>query len=238
MTTFDDFDRRLSSFLDEGPVRAPERAADAAIAWCQAHPRRRDPLAALRRDPMSRPAMWSARPVLVFAVLGLLLAMSLAVVIGSQPRQPTVVPPDPSVPAESAPPASDRPAPSVPASPGEISVDIVDSNGVTKTVVITDESGLLENAFAWEADINREQRGEIEVNQLGADEGGGLNGIVVQWLDLSCPDDVLMTVDEAARNVTVEGASCGVDAIGVDHGVWLEFSEPVPAEEVTAEIVR
>ena len=82
------------------------------------------------------------------------------------------------------------------------------------------------------------QLGEIEVHQLPADEGGGGDGLIVQWLDLSCPDDVAMTIDASARAITVAAQSCPVDAVGSDHGVWLDFSVDVPADEVTVDLLR
>lgn len=237
MTTFDNLDRQLASFLDDGPVRAPDRSVEAAIAHCYANPRRRDPLRLLRRDPMARPATWSARPALVFAVLGLLLVMSAAALFVGSQRQPAVAPPTPELTPS---PSAGPPASPSPAGPTTSEVEIVDSNGLSKTVVVTDESGLLEQAIPWEADIDRPQRGEIEVNQLPADEGGGQDGLIVQWLDLSCPNDVLLTVGPDARTVTVTVSSdgCESDAIGVDHGIWLDFSENVPADEVSVELVR
>jgi hypothetical protein len=159
--------------------------------------------------------------------------------VGSQ-RQPSVVPPSPTDSPSASPsaPPSASPRPSVAPSPRTFSVVITDSNGVDKTVVVTDASGLLEQALPWEADIDRPQLGEIEVHQLPADEGGGADGLIVQWLDLSCPDDVAMTIDAAARQITVAVQSCPVDAVGTDHGVWLDFSVEVPADEVSVSLDR
>jgi hypothetical protein len=240
MTAFDNFDRRLASFLDEGPVRAPERPVEAAIAHAAAHPRRRDLFGPLRRDVMARPMLWGARPVLVFAVLGLLLVVSgAAFIVGSQ-RQPSVAPPTPPAESPSSPQPSASPSPSTVPTPATFPVVITDSNGLEKTVIVTDASGLLEQALPWEANIDRPQRGEIEANQLPADEGGGQDGVIVQWLDLSCPNDVLLSIDAGARRivVTVDSTGCEADAIGVDHGVWLDFSVPVPADEVSVELER
>ena len=47
-----DLDRRLTDWLGEGPTSAPEPSIIAALGHARAHPRRPDPLAILRRDPM------------------------------------------------------------------------------------------------------------------------------------------------------------------------------------------
>ena len=93
MTSPNDFDRRLGAWLDEGPGHAPERTIDAALAHARAHPRRRDPLAVLRRDPMSGNGFAGAlRPLPLVAVLGLILVAALGVAtVGGFFRQPAVV---------------------------------------------------------------------------------------------------------------------------------------------------
>ena len=49
-----DLDRRLSDWIQDGPTGAPEHSIAAALGHARANPRRRDPLAVLRRDPMGR----------------------------------------------------------------------------------------------------------------------------------------------------------------------------------------
>jgi hypothetical protein len=241
MTAFgNDFDRRLASFLDDGPTRAPERAVDVAIAHAHAHPRRPDPFRALRRDVMARPMLWGARPVLVFAALGLLLVMSLAAVyVGSQ-RQPSVLPPSPTeTPAPSPSPQpspSASPSPSVAPPAGPFETEVIDGLGRTKTVTVVDQSGLVVGAFSWEGDQNAAD--ETRVDQLPADEGGGLDSVVVHWIALPCSDDFVVTVDESGRGVTIESPSCEGDTLPVDHAVWIQFSETAPADEFSATIVR
>ena len=239
MTAIDDFDRRFGQFLEDGPTRAPERPADLAIAHALAHPRRRDPFAVLRRDPMAPVARWSAQPVLAFAVLGLLLVVSAAAfLVGGQRQQPVVVPPT-SAAIDPTPAPSVAPTATPVSTPRRFSAEITDANGLAKTIVVVDESGLLENVFGGEVtDPDRPQNAEIEAVQLGADEGGGMDGIVLHWVDLSCEDDYLLTVGPDARELVLEGASCGADAFPVAHEVWLDFSEPVPAAEVEERIER
>jgi hypothetical protein len=231
MTLFDDFDRRLGQFLDEGPVRASDRPVDAALGYARAHPRRRDPLAPFRRDPMAPRAAWSGRPALVFAVVGLLVVAGAAALVGGS-RQPPI---EPVVSASPSAPAS--PSPTVAPTPRTFSVEIVDSNQQTKTITVVDRSGLLQDVLPWEAgDPAHPANGEVEVVQLPADEGGGLDGLVLYWIDFPCGDDYRLTVDEAARDLLLERASCGGDAMGVQYQVWLDFSEPVPATEVAARL--
>lgn len=241
MTTMDDFDRRLGLFLDEGPTRSPDRPLDQAIAHARAHPRRRDPFAALRRDPMSGPPMaWTTRPALVLAALALLVALSAALWVGSQQREtPQVVPPIPSATAVPSTEPSASPSPSADPTPREVTVELTDANGQTKTLVVVDESGLLEDVFAGEqADPTREQDAPIEAVQVGADEGGGADGIVLHWVDLGCPDAYRLTIDETARAWVLDTPdACAADAIGVNHMVTLIFREPLPADEVSAEIL-
>ena len=95
MTSSNDFDRRLGAWLDEGPERAPDRTIDAARAHAQAHPRRRDPLAVLRRDPMSGAGFAAGlRPLPLVAVLGLILVAAIGVAtVGGFFSGPSVVPP-------------------------------------------------------------------------------------------------------------------------------------------------
>ena len=52
MTGSNDQDRRIAAWFEDVPSRAPERTIDAILSHARTHPRRRDPLAALRRDPM------------------------------------------------------------------------------------------------------------------------------------------------------------------------------------------
>jgi len=119
-----DLDRRLSDWLGDGPTSAPERSIAAALDHALAHPRRRDPLAVLRRDPMgsSGGSGFGLRALAVVVALGLLLvaALALASVGGLFDQRPVVVPPvnptsEPSVPVSPSPPIA--PSPQVTPSP-------------------------------------------------------------------------------------------------------------------------
>ena len=73
MTEHDDLDRLLGDWLAEGPARTPEPVLATAVQHARSHPRRPDPLAFLRRDPMAgRVSMFGVAPVPVFAALMLL----------------------------------------------------------------------------------------------------------------------------------------------------------------------
>ena len=74
MNATTDLDRVLGEWLGEGATRAPDHPVEAAIEHARNNPRRRDPFAFLRSDPMAPHSRGiGARPVLVLAVLGLLL---------------------------------------------------------------------------------------------------------------------------------------------------------------------
>ncbi len=94
-----DLDRRLSDWLRDGPTRAPERSVAAALDHARSHPRRRDPLAFLRRDPMGSSGRvafgFGLRTLPIVAALGLLLVAALAVasIGGLFDQRPVVVPP-------------------------------------------------------------------------------------------------------------------------------------------------
>jgi len=151
MTPTPDFDRRLSDWLEDGPSSAPERSIAAALDHARVNPRRRDPLAALRRDPMGSARFGSGmRTLPLVAALGLLLvaAVAVATVGGVFNRQPVIVPPieSPSV-SPSLAPATPSPAPTASPSPVVRRVDLVAFDGRTlSTIEVVDQSGTLEGA--------------------------------------------------------------------------------------------
>ena len=80
MTQRDDLDRLLGDWLSEGPARTPEPVLATAVQHARSHPRRPDPLAFLRRDPMAgRTSLFGVAPVPVFAALGLLVVAAVGV---------------------------------------------------------------------------------------------------------------------------------------------------------------
>ena len=179
MTSSNDFDRRLGAWLDEGPGHAPDRTIDAALAHARAHPRRRDTLAVLRRDPMSGNGFAGAlRPLPLVAVLGLILVAAIGVAtVGGFFGRPSVVPPPVTpTPSPTAPsPTATPTGPAVPASsPAVVRVDLIDDIGGGAFVEITDQSGTMVDARSGEqAEAALEFTGDIGVTNLPGDPNGG-----------------------------------------------------------------
>src|SRR5215204_7265957 len=128
MTTPNEQDRRIAAWFQNAPGRVPERTIEATLAHARTHPRRRDPLAPLRRDPMGSAGFGLGRmagPLRLVAAVGLVLAVAFAgaAVGGWFDRDPAVVPPVVS-PSASVPPPSD--SPTVRPSPSTIRVDLID----------------------------------------------------------------------------------------------------------------
>jgi len=99
MTPSNDLDRRLTDFLADGPSSATERSIVFALDHAAAHPRRRDVLSVVRRDPMRSPAFAGPMRVLPLAAALALLVPALAAVafVGGAFNQPPVVVPPPIV---------------------------------------------------------------------------------------------------------------------------------------------
>ena len=92
MNAFDDFDRRLGEWLEDGPTQAPHEAIERATAHARSHPRRPDPFAFLRSAMTSRTTPVVLRPAWILLLLGLLLAAVVAAIgIGSRNDAPVVV---------------------------------------------------------------------------------------------------------------------------------------------------
>jgi len=244
MNVHDDLDRRLDAALLDGPSRAPERSVGAALAYAHAHPRRRDPLAILRKDPMNAQSSRFAvalQPLPLVAMLALVLAAGLAVASagGFFDDRSVVVPPVatsspipspvPSVPASPAPSAS----PLVPASPAVISVDLVERVGADATIDITDRSGRLVRAESGNpADGASVPDGTVAVTGLAASPAT----IVLTWSGLPCDTTHQLTIDPDGLTMTIERPACQGDAMGVDHVLVLTFDRPVDATAVRAAI--
>lgn len=234
MTSSNDFDRRLGAFLDDGPGHAPDRAIESALAHARAHPRRRDPLAALRRDPMAGGGLAGAmRPLPLVAVLGLILVAALGVAtVGGFFRQPAVVPPLPATPSPSAPsPTATPTAPAVPASsPAVIRVDLIDDIGGDAFVEITDESGTMLDARSGQAAEAAEFTGDIGATNLASDP----NAVVLTWGGSPCDTRHVLTIAPDGRTMTVSRVACQGDALGIARVLVVRFDGPVPAADVIA----
>ena len=199
MTTHD-FDRRLGDWLQDGPTGAPEHSIAAALGHARANPRRRDPLAVLRRDPMgsSGGSGLGLRALTVLLALGLLLVAGLAVAsIGGlfDPR-PVVVPP-----------VSPTSSPSLPVSP---SLPMAPSPQVTPSPSLE----VSPSASATGAAPFVLQRAP---DNLGCDAIGGGTGYDSAILHIDPESDVYLEINSPAW----DGTS---DRVNVD--VWAEVETP------------
>jgi hypothetical protein len=241
-----DLDRLLDAALLDGPSRAPERPIDAALAHARAHPRRRDPLAIIRKDPMNARSSWLAvalQPLPLVAVLALVLVAGLAVATagGFIDHRSVVVPPaaTPSPAASPIPsaPASPSPAPSVvpsaPASPAIISVDLIEHTGANATIDITDLSGHLVKAESGDPGFNASvPDGTVAVTGLAANPAT----VVLTWGGSPCDTTHQLTIDPDGLSMTIERPVCQGDALAVDHVLQLTFDRPVDPATVHATI--
>jgi hypothetical protein len=232
MTAITDLDRVLGEWLDDGPTRAPDRPLAVALAHARSHPRRPDPLRFLRPDAMAgRPAAFGARPVLVLAVLGLLLAAVVVVGVGSDRRE--VVSPPVS--------ASAEPTLSTPPSPSRLSLGVValfDDLATGATVTIDDASGLVVGAEgARPADRGPDPTASIPDSGVLV-QNEDPTTLRVTWVGGGCPTAYRMSVDATARQLTISGPTCGGDSIGVGRVLLLRFADPVDASLVSGTLGR
>jgi hypothetical protein len=219
MTT-PDFDRRLDAFLDDGPARAPERTIEAALAHARAHPRRRDPLRAVRRDPMGTPWFGGspvARGLVLVAVLGALLATSVAVAaIGGLFDRPAIVAPEPTPTTE--------PTPSAPpSSTAAIAVDLEERYGSDATIEVEDRSGGLASARSGRPADGGSVAAGVDV-AVAADDPLTL---VLTWTDLPCTTEHTLVIEEDGRTMTLTRPVCEGDTFPRDLQLELTFGEPV-----------
>lgn len=218
-----DLARRLSAFLDDGPTRAPERVTDEAVAHAQAHPRRPDPLRALRRDPMGQPWFGSTgtfRPALLVAAVGLLLVagFAAAAVGGWFDRAPSVVPTPSTEPS---------PSPSLPAL--TIRVDLDEVVGANAEIEVTDESGLLVEAVSGTpADGGSVEAGVVDVRNDPTDP----TRLILTWTGTPCDELHQLVIEADGRTFNMFRQACEGDAIARDLVLELAFSEEVPAADV------
>jgi hypothetical protein len=230
MTGSNDLDRMLTSYLDDGPRRAPERATDAAIAFAAAHPRRRDPLLVLKPDVMARRGSLFG-PQLVWAALlvALTLGAVAAIAIGTRPSQEPVVPaPSPSVTE------SPSTSPSVAPSPTELSIELFDpQNDITWPVTITDASGTLVSAEPeTQQDVPPVDR--IEATRDPSDA----TRVELVWTFCGGPSPHHLTIDETGLVWRLERQQCLDTLGGADQRMTLVFSEPVDASALDVQLVE
>jgi hypothetical protein len=242
MNVQQDLDRLLAAALEDGPTRSPKPAIDRALAHARAHPRRRDPLAFLRKDPMqtqsSRFAL-ALQPLPLIAMLTLVLVAGLAVATagGFFDDRSVVVPPvatpshsaAPSIPASPGPSVS----PSAPASPPVISVDLIERVGANATIEITDLSGHLVKAESGvPGDGASVPDGTVAATSLDGDPAT----VVLTWSGLPCDTTHQLTIGPDGLSMTIERPACQGDTLPVDRVLQLTFDRPVDPATVSATI--
>jgi hypothetical protein len=239
-----DLDRRLGDWLGDGPTSAPESSIAAALDYARAHPRRRDPLAVLRRDPMGSPGGvgFGLRALPVVVALGLLLVAALAVasVGGLFDQRPVVVPPMPAPTAATAPTAPTAPTATPQASPSAaspsplvMSVELIGFGGRTlSTIEVVDESGTLVGARTGQpAEDPSDPSPDVQNDPTDP------STVVLTWFGILDDTDRRLTIARDGRTMTLDVLrGCG-DLVPVNRVLALTFGGPVPADEVTVTIV-
>ena len=235
-----DLDRRLSDWLEDGPTRVPERSIAAALDHVRANPRRRDPLAALRRDPMGSSGRvgfgFGLRALPILAALGLILVAALAVasIGGLFDQRPVVVPPVTTPSTSASPIATPQAAPSaVSPSPLVMSVELIGFGGrALSTIEVVDESGTLVDAHTGQpAEDPSDPSPDV------ANDPADPTTVVLTWYGILDDTDRRLTIAPDGRTMTLdELAGCG-DLVPVNRVLELTFNGPVPADDVAVTIV-
>lgn len=233
MTGFDETDRRIAAwFADEG-VRAPERTVDAALAHARAHPRRRDPFAALRGDPMRRGlggALFA--PVPLLAALGLIVVAVVggAIAGGLLDRPAVVVSPSPSPTVSPSPTPSPTPVPS----PAMFHVDLVEVAGADASVDITDRSGKLSSADSGQP----QDGGSVGDDSIVVEpDPSDPTVAVLTWTGTPCDTTHTLDIAEDGRTLTMTRAPCEGDAIPRDLRLRLRFNGPIDTSQMSGVVV-
>ena len=234
MNTTNDIDRRIAAWFDEGPARVSDSTIAHALDHARAHPRRRDPLRALRRDPMG--SGWGfgtlLQPVPLLASLVLLVAVAAAgaAVGGWLDREPAVVPPVVSP----SPSPSSSPVPTVVPSPETIRVDLIEHLGDDAFIDVIDTSGTLVDAVSGDpgdgVDVVPET---VQVENDPADPAT----IILTWAGETCDTSHELVIDSDGRTLRITRPPCSGDSLGgVGHVLRLTFDGPLAAADITATI--
>lgn len=229
MTTHDDTDRRIDAWFGDEHVRAPERTIEAALAHARSHPRRSDPFAALRRDPMSGGAFRGGlfAPVPLLAAVGLIAVAVLgAALAGGFLERPAPVVPVPSVGPPSASPAT------VP-TPVAFHVDLVEVVGDDASIDITDASGSIVSA---ESGQPRDGGSVAEGVDVAADPADPAVAVLT-WTGSPCDTTHTLAIEEDGRTMTLSRPRCQGDAIPRDLQVRLTYREPIDVSTISASLV-
>lgn len=237
-----DLNRRLGDLFADGPTSAPERTIVFALDHAAAHPRGRDLLRAVRRDPMGSPAFrGSMRLLPLVAALGLLaiVALGAAFVGGAFNQSPAIAPPvvtpSPSTEptAASAPVSTPVSTPTGPATVPELHVDLIEHVGEDASIDIVDRSGDLVRAASGDpGDGGSVEEGRIQVVADATDP----TTLVLTWTGMPC--DTTHSLDIAAdHSLTITRPACSGDTLPVDHVLRLTFDTPVDPATVRGTVV-
>jgi hypothetical protein len=231
MTLPNEQDRRIAAWFQDPPARVPERTIEAVLAHARSHPRRRDPFAALRRDPMGSGGFGLGRvgqPLPLLAAVGLLLAAAFAgaAVGGWFDREPAVVPPIVS-PSPSVAPPSDAPTPEP--TPSTVRVDLLEDVGSDAFIDITDGSFTMTEAVSGDpGDRVDAPEGQVRVEN----DPGDPATIVLSWASSSCDTSHQLAIDADGRTMRMTRQPCEGDSLGgLGHVLRLTFDAPAPAAE-------
>ena len=227
MTTVDDTDRRIAMWFTDETVRIPERTIGAVLAHARAHPRRRDPLAGLRRDPMSRPPFSGTlfAPVPLLAVVGLIVVAVLGgAVVGGFLDRPGPAPlPSPT------PTATTSPSPS----PATFHVDLVEVAGADASIDISDRSATLAGADSGQPADGGSVSDGVDVSGDPADS----TVIVLTWTGTPCDTTHTLDIEADGRTMTLSRAPCEGDAIPRDLKLRLRYSDTIDPRDINVTLV-
>jgi hypothetical protein len=239
MTPSNDLDRRLTDFLADGPSSATERSIVFALDHAAAHPRRRDALAVLRRDPMRSPTITGPMRVLPLAAALALLVLALAAVafVGGAFNQQPVVPapivsPSPAAPSPTPPRASTIPSAAIPS-----------ATGLPRRPGRASRRGRVDGHHR---SFRRSRRGVVSrcrrrrLGRGGQDRGAGPGrrpgALAVLWTGMPC--DTTHTLDIAPdHTLTITRPSCSGDTLPVGRVVILRFKAPIDPASVHGSVV-
>ena len=238
MTTQDDLDPVIGDWLAEGPSRTPEPILAAAVQHARSHPRRPDPLAPLRRDPMgSRGAIFGFAPLPVVVGLGLVLLMALGVAIVGAPRdaEPAPVPtlaPTPTI-APTVGPSMDAaatPMRSPLAFP--IRVGLRTAASASMTVDVTDRTGTLVDARTAPP-----VAGGSQPEGIAAVENIDEQTLMLTWTGAACDIAYTLTITSDAA-MTMGMPPCIGDTLAIDRRLLLQFDGPIDGSAVDVTVIH
>jgi hypothetical protein len=189
-----------------------------------------------------RPSL-AVRPALLFAVLGLILAVVAAVVIGSRQNDPSILPPShgptsselltASSSPDSSPAASASTSPSPSPSPAAplLHVDLASTCCNPASLDVVDLSGLVVSATSA-LPLESDSVDGIVVKNAKA------SSLRITWIGSPCDAIHRLTVDATATHIVLERPRCFGDAIPRFLSVTLTFKRSVVASAVQASIVE